>query len=122
MMSETLVLPRVRFQTKRGTLYEGDSLCWLATVEAASVDLVFADPPYNINKADWDNFESAEEYICWSLLWIEQVSRVLKPTGSLYVCGFSETLADLKHPAMRFFRSCRWLVWHYKNKANLGND
>ena len=47
---------------------------------------------------------------------------ILKPTGSLYVCGFSEILADLKHPSMRYFSSCRWLVWFYRNKANLGKD
>ncbi|WRH68930.1 MAG: site-specific DNA-methyltransferase [Planktothrix sp. GU0601_MAG3] len=41
---------------------------------------------------------------------------------SLYICGFSEILADLKHPASKYFKSCRWLIWHYKNKANLGND
>jgi len=40
----------------------------------------------------------------------------------MYVCGYSEILADLKHPASKFFKSCRWLVWHYRNKANLGND
>jgi len=54
--------------------------------------------------------------------WIEQAARVLKPTGSMYVCGFSEILADIKHPAMRLFKSCRWIIWHYKNKANLGSD
>ena len=122
MERDAIQNPIIRTQTKRGTLYEGDSLAWLPGVPTGSVDLALADPPYNLNKAEWDNFESAEEYIRWSLLWIEQVSRVLKPTGSLYVFGFSETLADLKHPAMRFFRGCRWLVWHYKNKANLGND
>jgi len=58
----------------------------------------------------------------WSMEWIEQAARALKPEGSLYVCGYSEILADLKHPASRFFRSSRWLVWHYKNKANLGSD
>lgn len=42
--------------------------------------------------------------------------------GTLYVCGFSEILADLRLPASRFFGGCRWLVWHYKNKANLGDD
>ena len=51
-----------------------------------------------------------------------EAARILKPTGSLYICGFSEILADLKHPASRYFASCRWLIWHYKNKANLGND
>jgi site-specific DNA-methyltransferase (adenine-specific) len=38
------------------------------------------------------------------------------------MCGFSEILADLKHPAMRFFSGCKWLIWYYRNKANLGND
>ncbi len=47
---------------------------------------------------------------------------MLKPTGSLYICGFSEILADLKHPTSKYFNSCRWLIWHYKNKANLGSD
>ncbi|WP_220474278.1 DNA-methyltransferase [Propionibacterium ruminifibrarum] len=86
------------------------------------MELVFADPPYNIKKADWDNFESQEAYIEWSLQWISEASRILSPTGSLYICGFSEILADLKHPASRYFKASRWLVWHYKNKANLGND
>lgn len=105
-----------------GTIYQGDSIAWLKSVDAASVDLVFADPPYNIKKADWDNFESQEAYISWSLEWIVEASRVLKPTGSLYICGFSEILADLKHPASKYFAASRWLVWHYKNKANLGSD
>jgi site-specific DNA-methyltransferase (adenine-specific) len=94
----------------------------LSSLETSSVDLVFADPPYNIQKAEWDTFESQEHYIQWSTLWIEQTARVLKPSGSLYICGFSEILADLKHPASKFFKGCRWIVWHYKNKANLGND
>lgn len=105
-----------------GTLFQGDSPAWLGTRESGSVDLIFADPPYNVNKAEWDNFESQEHYIAWSVGWIQEAARVLKPEGSLYVCGYSEVLADLKHPASRFFKSCRWIVWHYKNKANLGND
>ncbi len=38
------------------------------------------------------------------------------------MCGFSEILADIRLPASQFFAGCRWLVWHYKNKAYLGND
>ncbi|MBL8761279.1 MAG: site-specific DNA-methyltransferase [Phycisphaerae bacterium] len=106
----------------RGTLYLGDSAAWLESLEANSVDLIFSDPPYNINKAEWDSFESQEHYIEWSLRWLRPAARALKPTGSLYVCGFSEILADLKHPASRLFAGCKWLVWHYRNKANLGND
>ena len=95
---------------------------WLESLEPASVDMVFADPPYNIGKADWDEFESHDDYMEWSLRWIEQAARVLKPHGSLYVCGFSEILADLRRPAAEFFAGCKWLVWFYKNKANLTKD
>ncbi len=105
-----------------GKLWQGDSIEWLKSLETETIDLVFADPPYNIKKADWDTFESQEKYINWSMLWIKEAARLLKPTGSLYICGFSEILADLKHPASRYFKSCKWLVWHYKNKANLGKD
>jgi len=105
-----------------GKIFQGDSIAWLKSLETSSVDLVVADPPYNIGKADWDNFESQEAYIEWSMEWIAEAARVLKPSGSLYICGFSEILADLKHPASRYFKACRWLVWHYRNKANLGND
>lgn len=105
-----------------GALFTGDSIEWMKTINDESIDMVFADPPYNIKKADWDDFGSQERYVEWSMRWIEQASRILKPTGSLYVCGFSEILADLKHPSMRYFSSCRWLVWFYRNKANLGKD
>lgn len=107
---------------KNGILFTDDSLRWMRTLNDESVDLVFADPPYNINKADWDKFDSQEEYVQWSLEWIAEAARILKPSGSLYICGFSEILADLKYPAMKFFSGCRWLIWHYRNKANLGND
>ncbi len=110
------------YEHHNGTLFQGDSPSWLGTLQPESVDLIFADPPYNVNKAEWDNFESQEHYIAWSVNWIQEAVRVLKPEGSLYVCGYSEVLADLKHPALLFFKSCRWIVWHYKNKANLGND
>lgn len=105
-----------------GALFTGDCVEWMKTIRGSSVDLVFADPPYSIKKAEWDNFESQEKYIEWSMRWIEQAARILKPTGSLYICGFSEILSDLKHPAMRYFKSCRWLIWFYRNKANLGKD
>jgi site-specific DNA-methyltransferase (adenine-specific) len=114
--------PSVFYKHPNGELWNGDSIEWLKSLEPESVDLIFADPPYNIKKADWDTFESQEKYINWSMQWIEQAARVLKPTGTLFICGFSEILADLKHPASKLFKSCRWIIWHYKNKANLGND
>jgi site-specific DNA-methyltransferase (adenine-specific) len=114
--------PVLFYTHPNGEIWIGDAIAWLRLLESETVDLVFADPPYNIKKAEWDTFESQQAYVEWSLQWIEQVARVLKPTGTFYVCGFSEILADIKLPALRFFEGCRWLVWHYKNKANLGSD
>jgi len=119
--SEEMPFIRV-YQNKYGQLFQGDSIVWLQSLPSESVDLIFADPPYNIKKAEWDQFESQEHYIQWSMQWIKEAARVLTKIGTLYICGFSEVLADLKHPAMKYFSACKWLIWYYKNKANLGND
>lgn len=113
---------QVQYVHAHGTLYRGDAIAWLKAIDSQSIDLIFADPPYNIKKADWDTFDNQAHYLDWSLQWICEAARILKPTGSLYICGFSEILADLKYPASQFFQGCRWLIWHYKNKANLGSD
>jgi site-specific DNA-methyltransferase (adenine-specific) len=114
--------PLFYYSHPNGQIWVGDAILWLKSLPNESVDLIFADPPYNIKKAEWDTFESQRAYIDWSMKWIEQAARVLKSTGTLYICGFSEILADLKFPASAYFKGCRWLVWHYKNKANLGKD
>jgi len=110
------------FSTENGQLYNCDVLDFFSKLKSQSIDLIFADPPYNIKKAVWDTFESQKKYIEWSMLWIEEAYRVLTPNGSLYVCGFSEILADLKWATSSLFKGCKWLIWFYRNKANLGND
>lgn len=128
--SEIWARPRKSSKTNPNSYYEhlhgsiccGDAISWLSSMKSSSVDMIFADPPYNIKKAEWDYFDSQQEYVRWSLEWIKEAARVLKPEGTLYVCGFSEMLADIKYTASPIFRSCRWLVWHYKNKANMGKD
>ena len=115
--------PILALKTERGSLHCGDVLEVLGRLDAASVDLVVADPPYAIAKADWDAFESVDAYVDWCDQWIEEVERVLVPRGSAYICGFSEILAEIKaRSARRFAGGCRWLVWSYRNKANLGSD
>lgn len=110
------------FTTKLGKLYQIDAIEFLQQLESGSVDLIFADPPYNIKKAEWDSFSSQKDYVDWSMEWIKEAQRVLNITGSLYICGFSEILADIKWAATPLFKGCKWLIWFYRNKANLGND
>ncbi|MGK4568120.1 DNA methyltransferase [Flavobacterium sp. 3HN19-14] len=110
------------FSTEYGQLFNYDAIKYLKKLESNSIDLIFADPPYNIKKAEWDTFSSQKEYVEWSMTWITEAHRVLKKTGSLYICGFSEILADIKWAASPMFKGCKWLIWFYRNKANLGND
>ncbi len=116
------------FTTELGRLDQADALAWLRALEPGSVDLVVADPPYNLGKADWDCFESQDAYLEWTRAWVEAARVALAPRGSLYVMGFSEVLAEIKvavsRPAAGAERwaGCRWLVWFYRNKANLRDD
>ena len=81
----------------------GDSIALLAGLPPASVDLIFADPPYNLQLSgeltrpdtskvdavddDWDRFESFEAYDAFTRAWLIGCRRVLKPEGSLWVIG-----------------------------------
>jgi site-specific DNA-methyltransferase (adenine-specific) len=111
------------YASARGTLWLADALELLGSLDDGSVDLVVTDPPYAIAKEAWDEFSSLDAYVDWCDEWLAEVERVLTPSGSAYVCGFSEILADVKaRSARRFAGGCRWLIWHYRNKANLGSD
>lgn len=115
--------PHLAHETSLGRLWLGDAMQLLESIDSESVDLVVTDPPYAIAKESWDQFESIDDYVDWCDSWLAQIERVLAPQGSAYVCGFSEILADVKaRSARRFSGGCRWLVWYYRNKANLGND
>src|ERR1051326_8962225 len=106
----------------RGQLWHADVLELLGKLPDRSVDLVVTDPPYAIAKQDWDEFASIEAYVEWCDSWLAEIARVLAPHGSAYVGGFSEILADVKARSARRFAGCRWLIWYYRNKANLGRD
>ncbi|HYG39260.1 MAG TPA: DNA methyltransferase [Cytophagales bacterium] len=110
------------FQTNYGKLFNSDAIDYMKSLESGSIQLIFADPPYNIKKAEWDTFESQKAYVEWSMQWIKEAHRVLSKDGSLFICGFSEILADIKWAASSYFKGCKWLIWFYRNKGNLGND
>jgi site-specific DNA-methyltransferase (adenine-specific) len=115
--------PHCARRAGEGELWWADVGQLLAGIPDGSVRLVVADPPYAIAKAEWDEFESLEHYVDWCDAWIREVHRVLVPDGTAYICGFSEILAEVKaRSARRFAGGCRWLVWSYRNKANLGSD
>ncbi len=95
----------------------GDCIKELAKLEAGSVDLAFADPPFNIGYQydQYDDKRSADDYLEWSRRWIEGVIRVLKPDGTFWLAIGDEYAAELKVMATRELGlTCRsWVVWYY---------
>src|SRR5258707_7730051 len=86
-----------------GQILVGDCVAHMAALPAASVDLVFADPPYNLQLRndlkrpddsrvdavddDWDKFASFEAYDAFTRAWLMACRRVMKPTATLWVIG-----------------------------------
>lgn len=83
-------------------LYHGDCLDLLASFSEASVDMIFADPPYNlsnggfsvhagkrvsVNKGDWDKSDGLEADFKFHRQWIKACRRVLKPHASIWISG-----------------------------------
>jgi len=75
-------------KTSLGQLFQADCLEVLATLKSDSVDLAFADPPFNLGKKYTSNIDDAlasHDYLDWSRGWLNELVRVLKPGGSLFL-------------------------------------
>jgi site-specific DNA-methyltransferase (adenine-specific) len=95
-------------------IHVGDALELLKQYPANSVDLVFADPPYNLDKAyhTYDDDRANQEYIQWCNRWLEEYVRILKPTGSLYVLNLPRWA--MHHAAFlnQHLTFQNWIVWN----------
>jgi DNA modification methylase len=101
---------------------QGDSVEHLKKIEPGSVDLVFADPPFNIGyEYDvYDDRRSRKEYLDWSRTWISGVFNALKPTGTFWLAIGDEYAAHLKLVAEdEVGFGCRsWVIWYYTFGVN----
>jgi modification methylase len=84
-------------------ILQGDCIAEMARLPDGSVDMIFADPPYNLQLGgdlfrpegsrvdavddDWDKFESLTAYDNFTRDWLEQARRILKPNGTIWVIG-----------------------------------
>jgi site-specific DNA-methyltransferase (adenine-specific) len=103
-------------------LYQGDCIERLAELSAGSIDLAFADPPFNIGY-DYDVYDDRktyEHYLDWSRQWMAGVSRALSPTGTFWLAIGDEYAAELKLIAQNDLKlSCRsWVIWYYTFGVN----
>src|SRR5207302_1525011 len=87
-----------RVTVEPNRLYQGDCIQRLGQLTAGTVDLVFADPPFNIGY-DYDVYDDrtdAEHYLDWTRKWGAEVQRVLSPTGTFWLAIGDEYAAELK--------------------------
>ena len=78
----------IAHRTRLGVLYKGDCLRLLPFVDRATVDTVFADPPFNLAKSYGPRVNDRLpeiEYLDWCRTWLDECIRILKPGGSLFV-------------------------------------
>ncbi|MEC1478878.1 DNA-methyltransferase [Bacillus haynesii] len=83
---KTLVEPI--YTTKLGKLYQDDCLSVIENIPKNSVDLIFADPPFNLNKVYESNINdklTKEEYLLWTEKWVLGCINILKEGGSLFI-------------------------------------
>jgi len=82
------VVPTFIFRTSLGVVFNADCMSVLPSIRDSSVDTVFADPPFNLDKQYGskvnDNL-TENAYLDWSKIWISQCIRVLKPGGAFFL-------------------------------------
>lgn len=110
---------------QRSAVYNEDCIAGMQQLSAGSVDLAFADPPFNIGY-DYDVYQddrASEDYLNWSRQWIGEVVRVLKPDGAFWLAIGDEYAAELKVLMQREHKlTCRsWVVWYYTFGVNCKN-
>jgi len=85
------------------SILQGDCIEMMRSLPAASIDMIFADPPYNLQLGgdllrpdgsqvdavddDWDKFDSLGAYDRFTHAWLNEAKRILKPNGSIWVIG-----------------------------------
>jgi len=98
-------------------VYQEDCLKGLKRVKASSIDLAFADPPFNIGY-DYDVYDDRkgyDQYLDWTRRWTAAVVETLTPTGAFWVAIGDEYAAEMKlilqNDCGLICRS--WVVWYY---------
>lgn len=108
-----------RFGNEAKTIIHGDALAELKKIPAESVDLIFADPPYNIGKNFDGLIEAWKEdlFIDWLFEVIAECHRVLKKQGSMYIMNSTENMPFIDLQCRKLFTIKSRIVWSYDSSG-----
>lgn len=106
------------FTGENGIVYSADNVTAMREkVSSESVDLIFADPPFNLSKNYKSNINddlSDEDYILWTKRWIDECIRVLKPGGSLYIYNTPKWNSFISNYLMDKLDFRHWIAINFK--------
>lgn len=94
----------------------GDCIELLGAVKEPFIDLVFADPPFNIGY-NYDKYHDkleSKNFVAWTRDWMEACVNALKPNGSFYIAIGAEYAANVRIIGEELGMELRnWIIWHY---------
>lgn len=98
-------------------IYVGDCRKILPKVKAESVDLIFADPPFNqgVSYDKWQDDIPQKEYLSFTKRWIDACLRVLARRGSIWINVPDRIVAEIvMHVKSRGLHMVNWCIWHFR--------
>jgi site-specific DNA-methyltransferase (adenine-specific) len=109
--------PAFRLDNPSTEVYVGDCREVLNRLPERSVDLIFADPPFNWDVAygEWDDARPRQEYLDFTHEWLDGCLRVLHERGSFWVNIPDDTAAEIVvHLKQRGLVMINWCIWHFR--------
>ena len=120
-----MIKPFKRLDEPQTEVYVGDCREVMNSLSSNSVDLIFADPPFNWDVAygEWDDARPREEYLSFTREWLDACLRVLNDRGSFWVNIPDDTAAEIVvHLKQRGMVMINWCVWHFRfGQHRVGN-
>lgn len=94
-------------------IIQGDILEAIAKIPDCSVDVAFADPPFNLKKkySAYDDTKGVEEYLDWCYQWLSEMVRVTKPSGSILVHNIPKWLIHYGAYLNKVANFRHWISW-----------
>src|SRR6516165_7268875 len=113
----SMAQPAYRLENPETEVYVGDCREVLNGLPERSVDLIFADPPFNwdVPYGEWDDARPREEYLAFTHAWLDACLRVLADSGSFWVNIPDDTAAEIVvHLKQRQMVLINWCIWHFR--------
>lgn len=92
-------------------IIQGDCIDVLKQTLSESVDIVFADPPFNLGKKYKNYNDHNSNYIDWSKIWLKELARITKPTGSIFVHNIPKWLTYYGEVLNNEAAFKHWISW-----------